>query len=75
MAKTPITGKKPNNGGFQHRRIENKVYQMVCRTCDWKSEPSRFRSSLTLAGEMHQRFTKDIKTGKLHRVEMIKVGD
>ena len=75
MAKSNNIIKKPNKGGFQGGRIENKVYRMECRNCDWKSDPSTFRSSLTFAGDMHNRFTRDIKTGKTHRVEMVRVED
>ncbi|MFZ1676217.1 MAG: hypothetical protein WAT91_03030 [Saprospiraceae bacterium] len=75
MAKTTNTLKKPNKGVFQGGKIENKIYQMECRTCDWKSDKIPFRSSLNLQAEMHKRFTKDLKTGKLHRVEMIVVKD
>ncbi|HZV69292.1 MAG TPA: hypothetical protein VFG10_07105 [Saprospiraceae bacterium] len=75
MAKTPSQVKKTPKPGTQNRRTENNIYQMVCRDCDWKSDKIPFRSSLNLAADMHRRFTKDLKTGKTHRVEMIKVQD
>jgi len=75
MAKTTISANKASKTGFQGGRIENKVYQMKCLNCDWESDKSQFRSTVNLAGKQHKRFTRDIKTGKTHRVELVKVGD
>ena len=73
MAKSNKPPEGSSKGKFKNRRTENATYKMKCRDCDWESKPGPFRSSQRLEGEQHTRFTKDMKTGKGHRVEMIKV--
>jgi hypothetical protein len=70
MAKTPATSNKPTKTSLQNRRTENKMYQMACLNCDWKGTKSQFRSAVNAEGDQHKRFTRDIKTGKTHRVEL-----
>lgn len=73
MAKTPTSTNKTKKTSFQNRRTENKMYQTTCLNCDWKSDQSPFRSFVNAGGDQHKRFTRDINTGKTHRVELVNV--
>lgn len=63
--------KAPKKPPFQKFKIKTTAFFAVCSDCGWKSETSRFKTTVQAEGEEHQREASGLDPTLEHKTNVV----